>query len=88
MKDRTRKKEESNLIQRGHQRVQEKVKEIRRNFAKAVTAGTRSGSGRIVYEFYDDLVSVWGDLLQQSHFLLECKPIDLLFNPQPVHQQK
>ena len=47
-------------IQRGHQRIQEKVKEIRQNFAKAVTAGTRNSSGRIVYEFelYDDLITV------------------------------
>ena len=54
------KKEETASIQRGHQRIQEKIKEIRQNFAKAVTAGTRSGSGRIVYEFYDDLITIWG----------------------------
>ena len=42
-----KKKGETTSIQRWHQRIQEKIKEIRQNFAKAVTAGTRSGSGRI-----------------------------------------
>ena len=37
-----------------------KVKEIRQNFAKAVVAGSRSGSGKIVYEFYDKLILIWG----------------------------
>ena len=55
--------------------MHEKVIEIRQNFAKAVTAGTRIRSGRIVHEFSDDLVSVSGDLPQQSHFLLECRQI-------------
>ena len=55
-----KKKEETTSIQRGHQRIQEEIKEIRQNFAKAVTTGTQSGSGRIVYEFYDDLITIWG----------------------------
>lgn len=38
----------------------EKVKEIRQNFAKAVVAGNRSGSGKIVYEFYEKLILIWG----------------------------
>ena len=38
----------------------EKTKEIRQKFAHAVTAGTRSGSGKIVLKYYDDLVAVWG----------------------------
>ena len=50
----------SRLIQRGHQRIQEKIKEIRQSFSKAVIAGTRSGSGKIVYEHYDELVMIWG----------------------------
>ena len=36
------------------------MKDIRQNFAKAVTSGTRSVSGKIVFEFYDELVRIWG----------------------------
>ena len=53
-------KEENSQIQKGHQRIQEKVKEIRQNFSKAVTTGKRSGSGKLIYEFYDELVHIWG----------------------------
>ena len=35
-----------------------KLKEIRQNFSKAVVSGSRSGSGKIVFEFYDQLVSL------------------------------
>ena len=30
------------------------------NFSKAVTTGTRSGSRKIIYEFFDKLVTIWG----------------------------
>ena len=63
-----KKKEDSNSIQKGHQRIQEKIKEIRQNFSKAVTAGTRSGSGRIVYEFYDELIAIWGGSVASEPF--------------------
>ena len=56
----TKQKKENSEIQKGHQRIQEKVKEIRQNFSKAVTTGKRSGSGKLVYEFYDELVRIWG----------------------------
>ena len=36
------------------------MKEIRQKFSKAVVSGSRSGSGKIVFEFYDQLVSLWG----------------------------
>ena len=49
-------KEEKELMIRGRNRIIEKVKDIRQNFSKAVTTGTRSGSGKIVYEFFDKLV--------------------------------
>ena len=45
---------------RGRNRIIEKVEDIRQNFSKAVTAGTRSRSGKIVYEFFDKLVTIWG----------------------------
>jgi hypothetical protein len=48
------------LIAKGTKRVMEKVKEIRQAFSKAVISGTRSGSGKIVFEFYDKLVLLWG----------------------------
>ena len=53
-------KEDKGMIKRGYNRVQEKLKEIRQNFSKAVTTGSRSGSGKIVLEHYDQLVQIWG----------------------------
>ena len=34
--------------------------EIRQNFASAVTSGSRSGSGKIVLEFFNQLKQIWG----------------------------
>ncbi len=53
-------KKSKELKDKGNKRIMEKVKEIRQNFAKAVVAGSRSGSGKIVYEFYDKLILIWG----------------------------
>ena len=53
-------KDAKDLITRGQKRVMEKVKEIRQNFSKAVVAGSRSGSGKFVYELYDKLIQLWG----------------------------
>ena len=36
------------------------MKEIRQNFSIAVTTGRRSGSGKIILDFYDELVKIWG----------------------------
>lgn len=52
-KAKNRVKESKDLITKGQKRVMEKVKENRQNFSKAVVSGSRSGSGKIVYEFYD-----------------------------------
>ena len=52
-------KEEKELMIRGRNRIIKKMKDIRQNFSKAVATGTRSGSGKIVYEFFDKLVTVW-----------------------------
>ena len=60
-------KEENSQIQKGHQRIQEKVKEIRQNFSKAVTTGKRSGSGKLIYEFYDELVYIFGENIRQQN---------------------
>ena len=51
-------KEEKELMIRGRNRTIEKVKDIRQNFSKAVTTGTRSGSEKIVYEFFDKLETI------------------------------
>jgi hypothetical protein len=48
------------LVAKGTKRVMEKVKEIRQSFSKAVISGKRSGSGKIVFEFYDKLILLWG----------------------------
>ncbi len=36
------------------------MKEIRQSFSQAVTTGSRNGSGKIAFEHYDRLVSLWG----------------------------
>ena len=48
-------KKQRELITRGRSRILEKIKDIRQNFSRAVVNGTRSGSGKIVYEHYDKL---------------------------------
>ena len=53
-------KDEKKLILQGYNRVLEKVKILRQGFSKAVTAGTRSGSGKLVYDQYDNLRNIWG----------------------------
>ena len=53
-------KEEQQYIKRGYNRVMEKIKKIRQNFSSAVISGTRSGSGKVVMEHYDELVSIFG----------------------------
>lgn len=55
-----RSKAENDLIKKGYSRIREKVKEIRQSFSQAVINGRRSGSGKIVFEFYDKLVTIWG----------------------------
>ena len=52
--------EEKKQIRKGYNRVQEKIKELRQNFSQAVTAGTRSGSGKLVMQFYELMVQIWG----------------------------
>ena len=52
-------KESKDLTTKGQNRVMERLKEIRQNFSKALVSGSRSGSGKIVYEFYDKLITLW-----------------------------
>ena len=51
---------EAEMIRKGYNRIKEKVKNIRQDYSKAVVSGTRSGSGKIVIEHYDDLATIWG----------------------------
>ena len=53
-------KKQKEEITKGRNRIQEKIKEIRRGYSKAVLNGTRSGSGKVVYEYFDKLVLIWG----------------------------
>ena len=48
------------MIKKGYSTVMEKIKELRQKFSNAVTSGTRSGPGRLVLEFYDVMVQIWG----------------------------
>ena len=54
------KKLDQELIKRGYNRVLDKIKDTRQNFANAVTTRRRSGSGKLVMEFYEKLVKLWG----------------------------
>ena len=40
-------------IKKGYNRVLEKIKDIRQRFSTAVTTRSRSGSGKIILEYYD-----------------------------------
>ena len=51
---------ERDMIRKGKERVREKIKGIRQDFSKAVVKGSRSGSGKKVYEHWDTLISIWG----------------------------
>ena len=58
------------VINRGRNRIQEKIKDIRQNYSKAVINGTRSGSGEIVYEHFESWHQYGVILPAQSHFPL------------------
>ena len=48
------------VIKKAYNRVQEKLKEIRQHFSTAVTTGSRSGSGKIGLEHFEELKLIWG----------------------------
>ena len=48
------------MIVKGKRWIQEKTKEIRQSFSTAVVSGPRSGSGKLVFEHYNKLVSIRG----------------------------
>eukprot|EP00795_Rhopilema_esculentum_P011007 gene11007-19848_t len=59
-KYKTRCEEDKIKVTKGYSRIKEKIKELRQKFNNAVTLGTRSGSGKLVLEFYDLMVQIWG----------------------------
>ena len=73
-------KNETKLVQRGHQRIMEKIKEVRQSFSKAILIGSRSGSGKLVYEFYDQLIDIWGGSPSTKPLSFGASTMD---NPQP-----
>ena len=46
-------------IKKGCNRIKEKIRAIRKAYNKAVINGTRSGSGKVVQEHYDQLAEIW-----------------------------
>ena len=61
----------------------EKVKEIRQNFSKAVVTGSRSGSGKLVYEFYDKLITLWGGCANTAPLLYDVSSDNLNDEQEP-----
>ena len=52
-------KNELKKIDIGYKRVQNKIKDLRQGYSKAVLVGRRSGSGKLVCEFYNELTLIW-----------------------------
>ena len=52
-------KVEQGDIKKGYDRVKEKIKALRQDYRQAVNKGTRSGSGRIVHDNWDELSAIW-----------------------------
>ena len=50
---------QKDLIVKGKSRIKEKTKEIRQSFPKVVVS--RSGSGKLAFEHYKNLISIWPD---------------------------
>ena len=48
------------LIKKRDIHVQQKIKEIRKNFSQAVTSGRSNEGGKVMLEFYDDLEKLEG----------------------------
>ena len=52
--------EERKLIKIGHQRIKQKIKDLRQDYRNAVTVGRRSGSGKLVEDNWDILKNICG----------------------------
>ena len=49
-----------NLKKEGYNKIKHKIKELRSGYKAAIDKGTRSGSGRLVYENFDIFQRIWG----------------------------
>ncbi len=78
------------LINRGYARIREKVKEIRQSFSQAVVNRKRSGSGKIVFEFYDELIRIWGSsaAIQPLSFGVDTETLNDLNSSQNTQLQQ
>ncbi len=52
--------EQKKHLNAGYRRIKSRIKIIRHNFKRAVIAGTRSGSGKMIIQNWDELVMIWG----------------------------
>ncbi len=50
---------DKSAIKKGYDRIREKIKALRQDYRTAVNNGTRSGSGRIIRDNWDDLTKIW-----------------------------
>ena len=88
-------------INKGTKRIIENGKEMCQNFSKTIIKGNKSGSGKLVFEFYEKFVEIWGEsptvskltfgtstrmLLTQKH---QCNgDFNITGLPQTFHNQK
>ena len=49
------------MIKMGYQRVLEKIDDIEQNFSNAVTMGSRSGIGKIIFKYFHSLSKICGN---------------------------
>ncbi len=84
------KEAESELIKRGYAQIREKVKEIRQSFSQAVVNRKRSGCGKIVFEFYDELIRIWGGstAIQPLSFGVDTETLNYLNSSQNTQLQQ
>ncbi|XP_065068491.1 uncharacterized protein LOC135693836 isoform X2 [Rhopilema esculentum] len=53
--------EERKGIKLGYGRIRDKIREMRRNFKKAITEGTKAESGRVILQNWEYLMNIWGE---------------------------
>ena len=67
-----------NSVKTGYKRVTEKIKERRH----AITTRTRNGPGKLVLEFYDNLIQVWGGSSSTKSLTFGVRSVDNSDNPE------
>ena len=59
-KEKVKIQQDRKTIRAGYDRIRNMAKKIRQNYRKAVTEGTRSGSGKVICENWEELKAIWG----------------------------